>query len=135
MKKLKLSKLKEKCCKLFRLKRRLEGSQANGYGQCITCGAVVHWKDSNAGHYKHGCLDFDDMNINFQCVRCNKWLSGNLSEYALYLLKKYDKEGLENLHIKASMAKRGEHYTREYLEKLAVELTLKTAELLKEKNG
>ena len=124
-----------KCWKLFSLKRRLEGSQANGYGRCITCGVVTHYKEANAGHYKHGVLDYDDMNINYQCVRCNKWLSGNLGEYARYLIKNYGQEEFEKLHIRASMAKKGENYSIEYLEQLATELTLKTTELLKEKNG
>lgn len=49
----------------------------------------------NAGHFWHDKLDFDEMNINCQCIKCNHFLSGNLGEYATRLI---DKHGLEKFN-------------------------------------
>lgn len=54
----------------------------------------------NAGHYWHGKLDFDEININGQCVNCNKWNSGRLAEYGTYLRKKYGIEEVESLETR-----------------------------------
>lgn len=59
---------------------------------CVTCGRET----TEAGHYKHNTdkvnqqlggneLWYDDKNVNGQCGYCNRWKSGNLSEYGLYL--------------------------------------------------
>jgi regulator of sigma D len=54
-------------------------------GICFTCGN----SGTQAGHFCHSRLDFDEINLNCQCVRCNHFLSGNLGIYALFLDKKY----------------------------------------------
>ncbi len=74
-------------------------------GVCVTCGARIWnlelgencWQAMQAGHFRHGKFDFDEMNINCQCVRCNHFLFGNLGTYALYLLKKYGEDALREL--------------------------------------
>jgi len=59
-------------------------------GICFTCGAKNEWKKQQAGHFVHGhAMDFVEENIHCQCPRCNKWLSGNLIQYAIHLEKKY----------------------------------------------
>jgi hypothetical protein len=77
-------------------------------GICVTCGArpwnselgEPDWKQLQAGHYRHGKFDFDEMNINSQCVRCNKWLSGNLAKYTFYLIDKYGEDAVRELNEK-----------------------------------
>ena len=66
--------------------------------RCITCGEP----SENAGHFRHNCLDFDEQNINGQCVRCNKWLSGNLAVYATYLVRKYGSKVLDQIDKRRS---------------------------------
>jgi len=60
--------------------------QNNG---CISCGAQI----TEAGHYlsagHYSALRFNEMNTNGQCVRCNRFLSGNLIRYRQGLVKKY----------------------------------------------
>ena len=51
---------------------------------CFTCGQTKGIM--NAGHFIHGKLDYDEMNINCQCVSCNKWNHGNLGIYGVKLL-------------------------------------------------
>jgi hypothetical protein len=67
---------------------------------CVTCleeGKQVI--SENAGHFYHNCLDFHEDNVNGQCVRCNKWLSGNLSIYSNYLLRKLGQQRFDELYI------------------------------------
>ena len=73
-----------KCWKLMsELVRREE------QGICFTCGKRDNWKNCQAGHFKHSSQDFVRENIHCQCIKCNKWLSGNLSVYTLKLIDKY----------------------------------------------
>ena len=83
---------------------RMKDADSNGLAECITCGAKNHWKEMNAGHFRHGKLDFDEKNINVQCVRCNKWLSGNLGQYAIKIVKKYGVEAVDDLNQRADRA-------------------------------
>jgi hypothetical protein len=75
----------------------------------------------NAGHYIHGVLDFDEINLNCQDTRCNKWLSGNLANYTMFLVKKYGLKKVEELHERARQAKKGHKYSREELENIKIE--------------
>jgi len=66
-------------------------------GKCVTCGAVKHWKEMQAGHYRTGAtcklpLFFDERNVHCQCVRCNINLSGNWRAYQNFMHMKYGEE-------------------------------------------
>jgi hypothetical protein len=83
-------KKRKRLVKLSKLRKKVENifhawivKRDNGI--CFTCGN----KGNQAGHFCHGRLDFDEINLNTQCVRCNHFLSGNLGLYALFLDKKY----------------------------------------------
>ena len=83
-------------------------------GQCYTCPDKRDWKLQNAGHFKHkDCLDFDPIAIQCQCVRCNKWLSGNLGEFAIRLVKEYGMMTVDEIRFRANQIKK---FTREELE-------------------
>lgn len=73
--------------------------------RCVTC---ANGLAENAGHFWHAVLDFDEENINGQCVRCNKWLSGNLAPYSVYLLNKIGKKKFDALDIRHTRAIGGE---------------------------
>lgn len=81
---------------------------------CITCGS----KNANqAGHFWHAVLDFDEMNINGQCHKCNHYLSGNLAPYAVYLINKYGLEKFRDLEVRHYLAMGGEYRTdQDYLD-------------------
>jgi hypothetical protein len=77
---------------------RLSNADTNGNVKCFTCDAVVPYKEAQAGHFIHGDnMDFVKYNINPQCVRCNKYLSGNLIEYSLRMIRLYGQEVVEDL--------------------------------------
>lgn len=83
--------------------------------KCVTC---PNGLAENAGHFWHNVLDFDEENINGQCVRCNKWLSGNLAPYSVYLLRKLGKKKFDALDIRHTRAIGGEHRTEEDYQKI-----------------
>ena len=82
-----------------------------------------------AGHYKHNVLDFDEMNVHCQCVRCNKYLHGNGGEYAFRLARHYGLEELNDLHIRAYRALAGERHEPSWYQEKITFYTRKLQEL------
>ena len=72
----------------------------------------------NAGHFWHAVLDFDDENINGQCINCNHWNSGRLAEYSTYLLNKLGKKKFEALDIRHTRAIGGEGHDEEFYQSI-----------------
>jgi hypothetical protein len=82
--------------------------------KCVSCNKGLA---ENAGHFWHGVLDFDEENINGQCVHCNKWLSGNLAPYSIYLIKKLGIKKFRQLDLRHTRAIGGEYKTdKQYLD-------------------
>ena len=69
---------------------------------CITCGQLA----DQAGHWKHGKLDFDEMNLNGQCRACNYFRSGNLGTYTIRLVDKYGLKAVKDLERRAEVIKK-----------------------------
>lgn len=80
---------------------------------CISCGAEV----TEAGHYfsqgHHSSLRFNEVNTNGQCVRCNRFLHGNLIFYRMGLVLRY---GEHKVILLQSAAKRPKKWSRAELE-------------------
>jgi len=93
--------LQTKLDKIFSEYIRLRDSYANGYGRCISCGKIVHWKEADAGHFvcrKHLSLRYDEHNVNLQCRACNRFDEGNKIGYHRRLVEKYG-EGVIDLLV------------------------------------
>lgn len=64
---------------------------------CISCGTKSG--QMQAGHYRSvGAapeLRFEELNVHAQCATCNNYLSGNLIEYRINLVKKIGAEKVE----------------------------------------
>lgn len=105
---------------------RRRDSDANGYIKCISCGKIIHWKDSDCGHYinrKHNSTRYDEINCNAQCRSCNRFDEGNIQGYRRGLITKYGLEKVEMLELKKfNKMKLGEFeinvLTKEYKKKL-----------------
>jgi len=80
-----------------------EWVRRNAKGVCFTCGKKQDWKKCNAGHYIHGKLDFCPINRQNQCVRCNKWLSGNLGLFAENIIRKFGVNALSDLRERSKL--------------------------------
>ena len=97
MKKRTLSWYKKKAKIDFGMLIRLQYADSNGMVTCITCGARIHYKEANAGHFLHG-LDFVEDNMHVQCVLCNMYHSGRLDKYTLYMLDHYGRKRVDELY-------------------------------------
>ena len=79
----------------------------------VTCVTCKTGRAENAGHFFHGILDFDETNINGQCVGCNKWRHGNLSAYSSYLINKHGIRAYRALESRHYLAMAGEYRTEQ----------------------
>lgn len=83
-------------------------------GVCFTCGKKDDVRNMQAGHFIHrNCLDFDERAINCQCVKCNKYLSGNLIIYTVSMIDKYGVDIIEELEALASKPRKFQRYELE----------------------
>lgn len=105
LKKLSYSKLKKKAWKVWSLKRRKAEADYRGLVTCVTCGNLKPYKEVDLGHFCHGKLDFHPQATQIQCSRCNRFLHGNLGNYAIWLDKKYGYGTAEKLKILAAKQK------------------------------
>lgn len=90
--------------RVFSLFIRQRDSQ-DGFGRCISCGRMIHWRDGDCGHYysrRHKCTKYDERNNNLQCKHCNIWNQGNAQGYMIGLKQKYGEGILEELELKKS---------------------------------
>ncbi len=82
---------------------RRRDADDKGFIRCISCGKVVHWKESDCGHYinrKHNSTRYDEQNCNAQCRSCNRFDEGNIQGYRKGLIKKIGEEATNLLEFK-----------------------------------
>ena len=88
---------------VFSIFIRQRDAQNNGFGNCISCGRPVFWKNADCGHYnnrKHMATRYDEVNCNLQCRACNRFDEGNMSGYRHGLIKKYGEEKVIELEMR-----------------------------------
>lgn len=77
---------------------------------CISCGRSIQV----AGHYfsqgHYPALQFNEVNVNAQCTRCNRHLHGNLIHYRSGLVKRYGEQKV--LLLEACAKRSGKKWTR-----------------------
>jgi Bacteriophage Lambda NinG protein len=100
---------------------------------CISCGALNKTWDS--GHFRSvGAtphLRFDENNVHKQCVKCNKWNSGNHVAYRLNLIVRIGLQAVEELEND----NHPKHYTNEDLIEIYKTYKQKLKELRNENHG
>lgn len=93
------------------------------YGRlCICCGSQMNWHKQggavDAGHYRSrgaaGHLRFNLLNIHAQSVKCNRFLSGNVVDYRINLIKKIGLPAVEKLECDNKPKK----FTIDYLKRI-----------------
>lgn len=93
--------LKKRLWKYFSEFIRRLNADEDGNVECVTCGAIRHWKAMHAGHYiaksMGTAIYFDERNVHPQCPGCNLYKRGNLARYAIFLESKYGKGILQDL--------------------------------------
>jgi len=101
--KYKIRTLQRKADKEFSRYVKLNQCDNSGYCTCCTCGRTFLWTEIDAGHYVgRACipLRYDEMNVHPQCKYCNRFREGMKDEYALFLIKTYGEDILNELHQK-----------------------------------
>lgn len=88
---------------------RIKETDRNGYCTCVTCGVVRKWDDRiDAGHCfsrDNRAIRFDDRNVHPQCRRCNRFQSGQVARYMIYMRKRYGQDALDELDAKSRLTK------------------------------
>lgn len=101
MKKQKLSTVKARLWKVVSKYIRTKYADHRGFIECVTCGVTKPFAEMQAGHFipkkKGNSIYFVEENIHPQCVRCNKYESGNLVEYTRYMIDMYGIEKVDEL--------------------------------------
>jgi hypothetical protein len=89
--------LHKKAWRIFSIWVRKKGSDWRGENRCYTCNRKFHWKELNAGHYRHDSYDFDEQNVKPQCVYCNLGENGRSDNFYLHLVKEYGRKVADKL--------------------------------------
>jgi len=79
---------------------RLRDTDEHGIGECCSCGTSYHWKKLQAGHFAQGRYNsilFDEQGTHAQCSSCNIWRHGALDLYAVFMVRKYGNNILEEM--------------------------------------
>jgi len=132
LKKWTLSKWKKEAWKYCSIYNRLKDTDRKGYGNCITCGKSLFWKDGDAGHFisgRHNSILFYDKGIHLQCKFCNR----NQGEQYLYSIAIKNRYGEEELDHQLQLRYQNFKYTKEDYLELIKEYTKKIKKLLKNK--
>lgn len=88
----KLGTLKRKADKWFSLYARLEEADEDGMCECITCGAMKHFKSIHCGHFvSRGRLStrYTRKNVASQCAGCNCFGAGRQYEFGKQIDERY----------------------------------------------
>jgi len=114
-----VSKLKKDLDIVYSQYIRLKSADDDGFVTCVTCGKNAHYKKGmQAGHYvsrSHNATRYSDDNVHVQCTGCNLFKSGNMDEYALFMIDKYGIEKLDELNKRKQEIKQ---FTTQELEEL-----------------
>ena len=79
---------------------RLKAMDRDGLVQCVTCTTRLEPKYMQNGHYYSRAkypTRWLEENCHPQCMRCNIFLKGNYTEYALFMVRKYGIEKVEQM--------------------------------------
>lgn len=104
-----------------------------GEVECYTCDHVGHYKEMHGGHFvsrRHLATVYDFRNCHPQCIRCNRFLNGNLDVYRTRLVQSIGLEQVEELERKKAEVVR---YTKEQLVDLRIEFKQGIKEMLEVK--
>lgn len=87
---------------------RLRDCYGNDGTGCISCGQWFGYDMLDGGHYiptTTSSTRFNEININAQCHRCNRFLHGNLRGYFRGMEAKYGRDRLDDLEASATSRK------------------------------
>lgn len=93
---------KQKTAQTFQKMIRIEAADNYGRIRCVTCDEAIPYangyKKMDAGHFvasRAASVLFIEENCHPQCVRCNRYLSGNQEAYADFMLERYGQDTID----------------------------------------
>ena len=92
-----------KCQRTINRYIRLRDCKGNGGTNCISCNVWYEFSKLDAGHFipiTSSAVRFDEKNINAQCIKCNRYLHGNIRHYQKAMIVKYGKDVIQELESK-----------------------------------
>lgn len=95
-----LSSLEARLDKAFSRYIRQRDADEGGTVRCVTCGKLMFWMDSHAGHFikrQHRSVRWDERNVHVQCPAENTFKGGSQDEYAKFIIEKYGIEVFDEL--------------------------------------
>ncbi len=104
---------KKRADRLFSLFIRQRDADGNGYCKCVTCGALHHWRDMDAGHCfsrRHEATRYNEKNVNVQDKKCNLFDQGKQFEHSMFIDKKYGLGTAEKLNMLSKMSCKRDAY-------------------------
>lgn len=102
----------KKLWKAFSEYIRLRDVDETGYGKCITCSRIIHWKNGDCGHglpRQYKATKFHEQNNHLHCKPCNGFEGGRREIYKEEVNKRYGAGTWEKLEVLSrGVCKRGQ---------------------------
>jgi hypothetical protein len=99
--------LKKKAVTIFNKFIRERDMFGHNLFTCCSCDTTKDKSQMNAGHFHsaghNGAIEFDERNVNGQCIYCNLHNHGNPLGYKTFMLKKYGQSVLDELEQKRNL--------------------------------
>ena len=92
LRKYKHSTEREKALKAFQRARKLQETNALGYGKCWTCGKEIHISEADGGHgipRNHVATELEPSNCHLQCRECNRMMYGRYRAFMEHIAQEY----------------------------------------------
>lgn len=124
-----LSALKKKAWEQLSLVVRRIHADDGGTVECFTCGRLMWWRESQAGHAipgRTGAVLLDPEIIRPQCVGCNVFQRGQYHIFATKLIKE---KGMDWWECKLTESRKVRKWNRAELEEVIEKLKQKNKEL------
>ena len=120
-----IAKLVDDAAVLLQKLVRMKAADDNGYCQCVTCGQMNHWKNSQGGHFisrRYTATKLLEENIHPQCYGCNgpRAKDGIVTvEYTNFMTDTYGREVVDYLLIHKNETKK---YARDEIAEVSAEI-------------
>lgn len=91
---------------------RLRDVDQTGYGKCITCGRIIHYKKGDCGHgipRQHKATKYNETNNALQCKPCNGFEGGKREVFKQRVDERYGAGTWDKLELASrTTCKRGQ---------------------------
>lgn len=92
---------------------RLRDVDQTGYGKCITCGRIIHYKKGDCGHgipRQHKATKYNETNNALQCKPCNGFEGGKREVFKQRVDERYGAGTWDKLELASrTTCKRGQY--------------------------